>query len=61
MDVDAIHDCRGIGTAIEDQDRSFPIPPSGVAEELVYRFIEGFRPLPEFAFGNEDITICLSQ
>lgn len=51
--VDAGEDGRGLGAAIENEDRRLAIAPGRVAEELVDCFAERLRPLPELALGNE--------
>ena len=59
--VDAGEDGRGLGAAIENEDRRLAIAPGRVAEELVDCFAERRRPLPELALGNEDVAVALPQ
>jgi hypothetical protein len=56
---DTFQHTRKIGVSIENNYGSFGIAPTQVREQLVDGFEELLLAFPEFAFGDEDISVSL--
>src|SRR6185295_6895520 len=57
-----LHNRREILLPVEDNCRQLRVAPTGITEELFSEFLsELLRPVPEQAFGDEDVVVIDSN